>query len=268
MAQWPLSFCWIVCASSNGLVEARNIVNNFQLTPEVISRPGAVNLTTLLASSRRGSRNVPPNVREILERHARREKAKQNATPGADETLTLRAEAVGLIDEEYDAMLEHVAQSLAGFVQNKTLERAPKGDMVAFEEATILAVADELEPRFDRMNGLVGGLFDKAKPHKRREFVADLKKYVPDYCKGQHDRIPDTIQFHMEWGWDDKKFKKKLEKAGKYIESGMEDYIELSYYSNLMLHGRNASQLNQAQLHELAVGFKVQQNQSVLTVPF
>lgn len=262
MAQWLRLSCWILCAFQHTCVKARNVVgikNKFQLNLEVTRKSAAVNSTTVLASSQTnsvgGSRNVPPDVREILERHARREKARRNATPGADEMVTLRLEAVDMINDEYDELLEHVAQSLASFVGEKSFAADTKlseKEVEALEKATILAVADELEPRFDRMSGLVGGLYDKAKPHKRREFVADLKKYVPDYLEGQHGRVWNTVRFHLmpPGTRDEKKFEEKLEQSGEYIEKGMEDYIELSYYSNLMLHGRNSSKVNQTQLAE------------------
>jgi hypothetical protein len=176
--------------------------------------------------------------------------------------VALRAEAVGLIDLEYDALFQHVAQSLASFVREKNFapeKKLTNKDIVSLEERTMLAVADELEPRFDRSAGLVGGLYDKAKPHKRREYVADLTKYVPDYCKGQRDRVWTLVRFHVSPAdaHDDEKFKAKLKEAGEYIENGIEDYVELSYYSNLMLHGRNASQLNSSQVHQLAAPFQV-----------
>lgn len=191
---------------------------------------------------------MPSEVQDILKRHAERRKAERNATPGAEEMVALRAEAVNLIDTEYDALFQHVAQSLTNFVNEKGFapeEKFTDKDLKALQERTMQAVADELEPRFDRMAGLVGGLYDKAKPHKKREFVASLNKYVPDYLDGQHNRVWILVRRHLSppGSQDEAKFKEELKESGKYIEGGIEDYVELSYYSNLMLHGRNSSQV-------------------------
>lgn len=215
--------------------------------------PGTSNTTSLLASGRTnssgGAAQIPKDVQEIMKRHAERRKAEKNATPGAKEMVTLRAEAVNLIDTEYDALFQHVAQSLASFVHEENFapeEEFTNADLDALQTRTMQAVADELEPRFDRMAGLAGGLYDKAKGHKKRDYVASLNKYVPDYCDGQHNRFWILVRRHLSPAGspEEEKFKEELKESGKYIEGGIEDYIELSYYSNLMgLHGRNSSQV-------------------------
>lgn len=232
-------FCLALCL---GEVQA-NVQQVFLASPQYI----ATNSTSsLVATSRARSSEVPPSVQEILERHARRRQAERNATPSADESVVLRADAVALVDTEYDALLEHVAESLnsfvheANFASNRSLTNQDLDDL---QGKLMLDVADEFEPHFDTSAGLVGSLYDKAKPHKKREYVASLEEYVPEYCEGQRDRVWVLLRSHLTGIYDEEKFKEKLEYAGQYIESGIEDYVELSYYSNLMLHGRNSSQM-------------------------
>lgn len=232
--------------------------------PELPKAPPKGNTTNEGVESAKVRQGLPKGIKEILERHRRRQEERRKATPSPKEEEALRTVALDVIDKEFNDMLEITADSFARFVRSDAFD--PNSDVsestcVRLEEESIELLSEELEPRFERSQDLAEELFKKSKPWKKKLFVTDMKEHVPSYCAVQRERIWSLFKFHLtspvfkaDEPMANDALRGKLARAGKYIEGGIEDYLELSYYSNLALHGKKPPGASSTNVSSIKIG--------------